>query len=690
MPLYSKKTFYLLFILPVIYGVLASIYLYQTKAFFTTFTDSTYIYLINGTNIAGGNFAIGHYDNPGTTGHIFAGIIIFFTHLFIGKGLVNEDVLSNPELYLKICAIVCIVFVLISVFVSGKLILKNTGNIFIALLFQLIPVSTYLATHYMVRICPEYLMLVILPYYCAYMFVLCLKITSDPYFLDDHIKPILFLSFITAALIVGKITCVPFLIVPLFFIKKISKKIIYLFATLIFGMLLLFPVWPNLKGMMHWFMSLATHNGKYGGGTHGLIDANSYLNNLNTLFLQEFFFSIGYFLVLIFIVVGLVKQKWKDNFYKLALTFWITITAQIILAAKHYDYHYLIPAQLLIIPTILALCHVFVPARLRKVVIIFLLTISATTLLYKMSQCATDYMDGNKEYESSLAAKKYADIPKIITTSYEESCFIESALHFGGAYGGDHFQTSYLFLRKQYPNSYFYLISNKSICWFDVNMPSAQLFEKYDKLLLYFFRKDDETEKDMMKNIIAGNDSLIKSIELVEHNYDTGEKFYLLTIDKEKTKINYTEKINIVCDFEKKTADNSSFISSDGKFYFGGAEANSTEKYASATNSVKATPQKQYVAWAAFPVKRGDAIDISVKVNYDDISGGIALSASDGKIFYMQGDFVVEDDGKGWKKVNLKTKIPNDYSEKEIRFSLFYFGKKACYFDDLNITLFKK
>src|ERR1700749_3474361 len=94
---YSKKTGWLLFILPLVYGALAWLYYRLSINFYSTYPDSTYIYFTNGINIASGHFKLGHYHNPGTTAHWLAGIVFFFTHLFFGKGNIIEDALNRPE-----------------------------------------------------------------------------------------------------------------------------------------------------------------------------------------------------------------------------------------------------------------------------------------------------------------------------------------------------------------------------------------------------------------------------------------------------------------------------------------------------------------------------------------------------------------------------------------------------------------
>jgi hypothetical protein len=684
-----KKTNYLLFILPFVFGLLAYIYYYQSKAFFTTYPDSTYIYLINGANIASGNFNIGHYDNPGTTAHWMAAVVIYITHLFLGKGPLLEDVLSNPEFYLHACAITCIALLMLSVYAAAKLILKKTGNLTIALFFQLIPVCSYLNVHHIVRICPEYLMIMMLPYYSAYLWVLCYAKNNSP----DHIisiKSILFMAFVTAALIIAKITCAPLLFVPLFFINRISKIIIYLVATAAFAMLILFPVWPNLNGMFEWFFGLATHTGIYGSGQEQIIDSKEYIVSLKKLFITEWFFTAGYIIASFMVVAGVVKKKWNDNFFKLTLALWLTISLQLLLAAKHYKFHYIIPAQSLIIPTVLGGWVSLISFKRGKIPGAVALAACSIFLVYKLAVSSADYWNGNKEYESSLSAQKYADLPKIITTTYEQSCFPESALHFGTAYGGHFFEAGYSFLRTLYPKSFVYDMRTNKIDLFFLDTPYADLFEKYPKILVYFLQKDEYTEKTVLTNLTAEYGFGIKSIDLAEANPYTGEKFYIINVDTSSTQSHYTEKKSVVCDFEKVSPDNSYFISSDGSLYFGSGDLHSTEKCLSAVTSLKSTPKNQYICWANLPVKAGDGLEITVNCYAEDTPGGITIASPGGKGFEKTSQSVINDYGNGWKKLILKAKIPADYQGKEIGFSLFYFGSKACYFDDLNIVFLKK
>lgn len=685
------KLKYLLFIFPSIYFILLFIYYHQSGPFFTTFPDSTYIYLINGANIASGNMDIGHFDNPGTPAHWLAGIVIFIAHLFIDRNPVYESVITNPELYLKVCAVATILLLLLSVYESGKLVLKNTGNIVLALFFQLIPISSYSVICQLDRIGPESLIIICLTYYSAFLWVLCYQrntYSSDSF---GSKRLILIFSFFTALLITTKIICLPFLITPLFFIKRVVPKIWYLLLTAGFSGLILYPVWSKFPDMFNWFMALATHSGAYGSGSKETINIDSVISNLKLYFSAEFFFTAGYILISIGVIAGAILKRWSNHFYKHTLVSFITISLQVILVSKQFAFHYVISSQLLIIPGVISAFMSLVNfSRHAKLAAYSVFSVCAAWLIVQTTQAATVYRGGNKMYESSLTAKKYKDLPKIITTGYQASCFVESALYFGAAYGGGSFHTCNDFLRKHYPDAYVYSTLFNYLRWWNASVYPSELFKRYPQILIYFSGSDEAFERKMIRKITIGYDSIIKNVRILDFNPITRERFYLLNVDTAKANLMTVGRININCDLEKKLQDNTAFTSSMEDIIFYGTGQSSTEQHFSGNTSVKCSVKDQYACCTTFDVRPGDAFDISVNNYSNGRPGGIALVAADQRVFALNSESVVEDYENGWKRINLKTVIPQNYPEHEVRFCLYYYGNGSCYFDDLKIVLSKK
>ncbi|HXD92114.1 MAG TPA: hypothetical protein VNX01_02825, partial [Bacteroidia bacterium] len=503
-------------------------------------------------------------------------------------------------------------------------------------------------------------------------------------------KSILFMAFVTAALFVAKITCVPFILVPLFFIEKPKKFIIYIIGLAVFALLILYPVWNSFKGMYKWFFGMATHSGQYGSGKEQIIDKVEYIKNLKTLFADEYFFTTGFILLFVIVIVGLFTKKWKSSFYKLALAFWLVIVLQIMLAAKHYSFHYLIPARAVTIPAVLAGLVAFSQIKLNKLIAIIMLTVSTGLLLYKLQFYGTSYAKGNPQYISSIgAAKQFGNMPKIMTTGYEESCFVESALNFGIAYGGDSFEQGRQYVRKRYPTTFMYeKIPNKIFCFYR-ETPHADIFEKYPEVLVNFLRKDEVFKQSVLDSITVDYKYAVKSIELARTFPETGDEFYVIHIDTALAKPHYSNTVTINFDFEKIAPNKSGFVSADGLNTCDGLTVSCKEQFTSATTSLKANNKHTYIGGVNFEVKPGDEVEISVNRLAEDEVGGIILSLQNDKSFERVSQNVVTDLGKGWKKIQLKARLTKNFTG-NATMCLYYFGNKTCYFDDLSIKVLKK
>lgn len=680
-----------LLILPILLGTLSFYGLYQNKAFFTTYPDSIYIYLINGTNLANGNLDIGHYDNPGTPVHLLAGLIIYITHFFADHGgSVYKDVFSNPEFYLNVCVNVMLMLLLASVYLTARFVYKYTQNITIALLFQLLPICSFFTIHYLllIRICPENLIILSLIYYYAFLFVNSyLREQNKTIVYKDHI---VFFSFMSALLVTTKMTCLPLLIFPLFYVENLSKKITYLFLTMLFALIILFPVWAKFPEMYDWFTGLATRSGNYGQGHEG-VKAGMLFSNILALFRHEYFFTIGYFVLLVSIIIGFIKRKWENYFFKFILASFIVCTSQLILASKQFGFHYLIASQLLIIPCYISVYKIF-PFKIReKYFLVTLFTICAAWFTFKTSQSLKITERENTLYESSISSKKYSELPKIITTGYQGSCFTESALRFGGCYGGPAFHYGNYVLKKLYPNSFFYDLgfTDNVVNWWDIRFSPLEFFHKNPQVIIYFRSMDEESEMKMIHKLTGGFEKAVKEIKLLEYNPKTDERFYSILIDEDKLNLFYDKTEKFVFDFENLTKDRSLFISNDKKSTIGGVEFLTTKNSFSKNNSIL-IPKDGYVCCTTFVVNPGDLLDVSMKCFSPDRPAGITISAAvNPSVFNKSCEAIVEDIGNGWKKINLHAIIPLNCTESKMNFCLYYFGRKKCYADDLNITILR-
>lgn len=683
----------LLLILPLVFLTVWIYCFWQSKTFYSTYPDSIYIYLVNATNIAGGNLDIGHYDNPGTPVHVLGGFIVWFVHLFAGHRKVYEDVLADPEFYLRFCASAFALILLGSVYIAGRIILKHTGNLALSLLFQLIPVCSFFTIHYLllIRMCPEDLIISVLISYYAFLWVLCYKRDYFPDSAFSRKSHTVLFAFVSALLVTTKMTCLPFLILPLFFLEKFSQKLWYCLLTAIFGALLIYPIWARLPEMYDWFTRLATHSGAYGQGEAG-VSAGTLFSNLLKLFRHEYFFSAGYAIILVTLIAGIAKKKVSKSFYRLALAFFIICTAQLALASKQFGYHYLIASQMLIIPGIVGAYYLFAGNGRSLRVIYFLLGFCFLWFGFKTAQnISASYSGKNEIYQSAQNVKKYDAIPRIITTGYQGAAYVESGIRFGAAYGGPYYYATHYFLRQQYPNSYFYdmQLPQNIIKKWDIPLSPGAFFMDHPEVLIYFIRMSEKEEQEVIKKITAGLEAAITDVKIEYYNSATAERLYLIKTDTAKLHPHYVQKLVMKYDFDKLSPDQTSFAAAEGSFTLGEAAKASGEKAVSGKRSLKIT-SGEYSSCSSFEVSPGDVFEISAKYFSESRRPlGITLSDPSAEVLNYNSESITADYGNGWRSVSLKAVIPENTTASLVNFCLFYFGSGVCYADDLEITILK-
>ncbi|MBN8701677.1 MAG: hypothetical protein J0M08_01305 [Bacteroidetes bacterium] len=673
----------ILLLIPLLLGIAAYVCLFAIGSYYSTYPDSVYIYLINGTHIANGDFEIGHYDNPGTTVHLLAGIIIYVAHAILGTQTVFQDVLANPELYIKICSGVLIVTGVLVIYFSSRSIYKTFTNLYLALAFQLIPLCAYFCTHYflLTRIVPETLILFVVIYYAAFVLKICNKLNNNE---KLSVGNILTFSAITGFLVVTKITCLPFFILPLFLISSIKNKLIFIAETLLFILLLTFPIWHKLSDAVTWFTNLTTHTGNYGQGEEKIINTSLFYDNLKKLLQRDLFYYTSLLVLLTILIWGFAKKQWSNYYFKLVFAGVLIMLSQVIFAAKHFGYHYLIASQSLTIPLLIASILLIKKEYENKYIPIALLALVLIFQYEKFDEQFSIFSEPNAIYQTSLEVEKYKDTPKIITTGYQGSCFVASALNFGAFYHGNYFFTNYYYLRTLYPTSYFYSIGENKIRHWEIEISNKELIKNNPNILVYFREMDDVV---LLKKITEGCDSLIKKITRVKENKNTRETFYLIeTIYRANTAVYKTTK-TVLCDFEHINKTANTFFSSDSAFQFKGLDKITNVLYTSGNTSIKTTPENSIACETSIPVKKGDRIKISVNSFSQDMPGLLLLQEVDKRKFNFRSEYVTTILENGWRTISLEAIIPENYTSSKIEFNLYYYGTTECYFDDLKIEI---
>ena len=299
----------LLGIIPLIFIVVWFLFHDSLDSYYYTMMDPEYAYLFNGITVIENHGRVDYYDHPGTPLEVLMAVTIQFIHIFRDEPLM-DDVLKNPELYLKAMNVVLVALLIAILFFAGRFTFRRTGNLGLSLLVQATPLP-FGIPHFMARVIPETL---------AILLVLILIILIMDYIVSIDKMPannkhaVLF-SIIIAVILATKISMFPLFFIPLLLLKKTKKRLIYTGLTVILFLLVAYPVLLNFNSFFQWIKSLFMHSGHYGSGNTNILSVPDFTRNLKTLY--ESYRQVFYLLFMnLAIIAGgiLLKMRKKIPF----------------------------------------------------------------------------------------------------------------------------------------------------------------------------------------------------------------------------------------------------------------------------------------------------------------------------------------------------------------------------------------
>ncbi|HKK38464.1 MAG TPA: hypothetical protein VJ949_03555, partial [Cryomorphaceae bacterium] len=299
--------------------------------------DPEYPYLINGMNVAIGNYSnIGHLDHPGTPFQFYCGFVIKVTHLFTGEGTIASDVLGNrPEYYLRaIQASLVILHALIAFFIGVAAKKRRVNPVFIIILQSAVILLPWL----FLRVNQERWLMT-----CSML----LTLVYIAYGLRDR-RPRRFAiwsGLIMAMALATKFNYLPILLLPLLLVDTVKNKLIYLGVLAGGYFLFILPVLENFHYHIDFITGIASHDGKYGGGEERMFNLEVMKDNFTLIFSENPEIPI---LITIpgMLLIGSLLDQQKRIFSRKALLYFgvlLVIAVQLLMVTKHYAPNYLIP-----------------------------------------------------------------------------------------------------------------------------------------------------------------------------------------------------------------------------------------------------------------------------------------------------------------------------------------------------------
>lgn len=468
--------------------------------YLTNLYDPSYVYLINSLNISQG-FGVGHIDHPGTTVQLLGTIVILIANIFSGRDVVT-DVFTQPEFYLSVINTSIYILNSAALFLLGWITYKKTKSIYASIFLQLSPFLSITLFLRITRFAPETL----------FVFVLMLLATIAIAYIYDLQKTGIRKKYAIAfAIICGfglatKISFFPILLLPLILLKKISSKILFLLATVTSFLIFILPAISviHFYQFLNWVKKLVAFSGKYGTGERNFINSSSISSNINAIFLNETLFSISFIIIAIVVFMFLFskfrKNAMENNSGRILIAVFAAMALHVLVVLKHFEIHYLIPAEMLAVTGLFAATltlRTILPRISSKVKLSYISIVVVIFFVFQIFQLQKSFAIISEKRDESVKFLEYIEnnINRELTVTTYGISGKELALFIGSSYGGFQKNKYFSIMRNSYPDYYF--------------------FDKWSK----HFGNDEELQslraKILLKNrlyVLSDNDSVINDL----------------------------------------------------------------------------------------------------------------------------------------------------------------------------------
>jgi len=447
-------------------------YVHYIGWFFLRGVDPEYAYLFNGLLLGQFHPDLQYTDHPGTPVQFLIAVVSWVVHLFRpGQSYVN-DILLNPELYIRAALYTADMVTFAALFALGVTIYRNTSNLSMALFLQLTPFTHALIPSLMGRLMPELIMCSIV---CCWMIALIKLIYSDKNEEIFNRYSIVF-GILFGLSLADKMTFLPYFLLPLMVLKSWKQRLKYSAVSLLSFILFAIPAVLNYKPFIRWIWDLVTHSGPYGQGERAVIDWE-----LFTVHLKMQIDSTRYMLFSAMALLGITLFyifRRRSHSFPIRVVFGILaiVPLQYLITSKHFAFYYMAPAILLTIFMIsisfILVEEMFPGFKKSKGTVIIMGLTGAFFLISEMPKVVREltFLKENTAERMEVyerISSLFSTAPKIICPNYYYCSAKEYAINFGLHYSGRNRKYFAEKIKKLYPSAYLYYPWEKK--FYDVN-----------------------------------------------------------------------------------------------------------------------------------------------------------------------------------------------------------------------------
>ncbi|MBN2638279.1 MAG: hypothetical protein JXR65_04220 [Bacteroidales bacterium] len=527
----------MLFVLPAVY-LLAGFYFRQIFGDLSLRSvDPDYMHLISGLSVSFGKFSQANIDHPASVLHLLLALVFRLVYFFRPHTLSYfDDVISNSDLYLSVANLVITAIISFSLFWSGKMIEKISGNIVYALMIQLSPFLFPIWYDIFGRVYTE--LLFVVP-----VLMIVVLLFSEFYPGKDVFRN----KTITYGISIGlglslKMIFFPFFFLPFFVLKKRSEYLKYLLSVLVSFSILSVPVLVQFNRFFGWMKSIFLHSGSYESGAQTIINTTLFTANFQRLFSAYPLVVITIGVLVVALLAQLIRKRGTRLMMSIDLGVLVVLGLFTFLLSKNFGERYFIPVWLMF-PFLLILLlkniEVFIKKTwVKSLILILLLWIMGTRLVQTIpymrlvSVNVESQMEARKQTRAvlrTLPANRY----KIIVSQDYGSPLQEYAVMYGFCMAGRNGVDYRSDLSKLYPDTYQYFTWDNTLKYWGAPFDPEKIIKSGKSVYLYLEKNTEELYNRTIHKLFEDFPGYSVQRELIFENQVNHEAVYQLVFERE-------------------------------------------------------------------------------------------------------------------------------------------------------------
>jgi hypothetical protein len=418
-------------------------------------SDPSYLYLESTLHIALGEFPT-HVDNPGAPIQDIGALTFRIVHFLDGKGSFVEDVLTRSEYYLKVLRYVLVSISCISIWLAGFFAFQISKNHYTTILIQLSPVlsdSVLGSIHRFQTISPE-IFFIPLGLLWLIFFLSFIEIEEES---KNSLKTAIWFSVIVGLMVATKLTLLPYSLIPLFLIKKLKNKALYVFFSVIFFLLFAFFQFFSSEKLFLWIRDLFFASGAYGTGKRTFIDFENFFENITLIISNEPLLITVLVVNTLIFAISKIRKFAELRLLLVLRSLFFTEVIYVIMNAKHYVHTYYMYGVVFIICANIILWIHLIKNSYSKV--LFSAIITGAMFLFLPYHLVHIFQTDLQSQKDEIARVKnfYEKYPNRVVVTEYDAISQPYAFSFGIASFAPELRNPFgYFLKKKYPNDFYF------------------------------------------------------------------------------------------------------------------------------------------------------------------------------------------------------------------------------------------